>query len=282
MSRLTANLFMNSFNENLECLKTVLKRKDLWQDLCDAYKEALCEIADRTRMDFWIASKLFLKYNYGIEVRSSKPLQPNQRALFINDKLYAVINVTQANAILAAKGLLWLGMIEVAASKDYKPGIWKTDVLDLRYQLFRVAGLSGFTKKALVDLSTAFGSTIRFEVVNPNSPRRIVVVKEIPISEIGNLNTFITDPNEDLWEIKKAKEDYYINKLMFLETGSLMKDATVWFDNKSMPLDTFKAKCLGQILLTGPYKVYIKRTGTQVDKLNTCNMSVTSYTVTFK
>ena len=96
-------------------------------------------------------------------------------------------------------------MIEVAASKDYKPGIWKTDVLDLRYQLFRVAGLSG--------------STIRFEVVNPNSPRRIVVVK---------------------------------------------------------------AKCLGQILLTGPYKVYIKRTGTQVDKLNTCNMSVTSYTVTFK
>lgn len=174
---------MNSFNENLECLKTVLKRKDLWQDLCDAYKEALCEIADRTRMDSWIASKLFLKYNYGIEVRSSKPLQPNQRALFINDKLYAVINVTQANAILAAKGLLWLGMIEVAASKDYKPGIWKTDVLDLRYQLFRVAGLSGFTKKALVDLSTAFGSTIRFEVVNPNSPRRIVVVKEIPISE---------------------------------------------------------------------------------------------------
>lgn len=250
MSRLTANLFMNSFNENLECLKTVLKRKDLWQDLCDAYKEALCEIADRTRMDSWIASKLFLKYNYGIEVRSSKPLQPNQRALFINDKLYAVINVTQANAILAAKGLLWLGMIEVAASKDYKPGIWKTDVLDLRYQLFRVAGLSGFTKKALVDLSTAFGSTIRFEVVNPNSPRRIVVVKEIPISEIGNLNTFITDPNEDLWEIKKAKEDYYINKLMSLETG--------------------------------PYKVYIKRTGTQVDKLNTCNMSVTSYTVTFK
>ena len=233
-------------------------------------------------MDSWIASKLFLKYNYGIEVRSSKPLQPNQRALFINDKLYAVINVTQANAILPAKGLLWLGMIEVAASKDSTPGIWKTDVLDLRYQLFRVAGLSGFTKKALVDLSTAFGSTIRFEVVNPNSPRRIVVVKEIPISEIGNLNTFITDPNEDLWEIKKAKEDYYINKLMYLETGSLMKDATVWFDNKSMPLDTFKAKCLGQILLTGPYKVYIKRTGTQVDKLNTCNMSVTSYTVTFK
>ena len=56
---------MNSFNENLECLKTALKRKDLWQDLCDAYKEALCEIADRTRMDSWIASKLFLKYNYG-------------------------------------------------------------------------------------------------------------------------------------------------------------------------------------------------------------------------
>ena len=45
---------------------------------------------------------------------------------------------------------------------------------------------------------------------------------------------------------------------MSLETGSLMKDATVWSDNKSMPLDTFKAKCLGQILLTGPYKVYIK------------------------
>ena len=92
----------------------------------------------------------------------------------------------------------------------------------------------------------------------------------------------LCDANEDLWEIKKAKEDYYINKLMFLETGSLMKDATVWFDNKSMPLDTFKAKCLGQILLTGPYKVYIKRTGTQVDKLNTCNMSVTSYTITYK
>lgn len=59
--------------------------------------------------------------------------------------------------------------------------------------------------------------------------------------------------------------------------GKAKEDATVWFDNKSMPLDTFKSKCLGQILLTGPYKVYIK-----VDKLNTCNMSVTSYTVTFK
>lgn len=59
-------------------------------------------------------------------------------------------------------------------------------------------------------------------------------------------------------------------------------DPAAWFDNKSMPLDTFKAKCLGQILLTGPYKVYIKRTGTQVDKLNTCNMSVTSYTITYK
>ena len=35
-------------------------------------------------------------------------------------------------------------------------------------------------------------------------------------------------------------------------------------------------------LETGPYKVYIKRTGTQVDKLNTCNMSVTSYTITYK
>ena len=52
--------------------------------------------------------------------------------------------------------------------------------------------------------------------------------------------------------------------------------------NYSIVVNTapFKSKCLGQILLTGPYKVYIKRT--QVDKLNTCNMSVTSYTVTFK
>lgn len=283
MSRLTANLFMsNTFDKNLKDLKSILKNRDVWRAVDRAYEEALCEIAGRAKMSSLVSSKLFLKYNYGIEVRSSKPLKPSQRALFINDKLYTIIDTTPADAIIVTKGLLWLGMIEVAASKDYKPGIWKTDVLDLRYQLFRVAGLSGFTKKALVDLSTAFGSTIRFEVVNPNSPRRIVVVKEIPISEIGNLNTFITDPNEDLWEIKKAKEDYYINKLMSLETGSLMKDATVWFDNKSMPLDTFKAKCLGQILLTGPYKVYIKRTGTQVDKLNTCNMSVTSHTVTFK
>ncbi len=113
-------------------------------------------------------------------------------------------------------------------------------------------------------------------------PDSLISLYKQPISEIGNLNTFITDPNEDLWEIKKAKEDYYIKKLAGLETGSLMKDATVWFDNKSMPLDTFKAKCLGQILLTGPYKVYIKRTGTQVDKLNTCNMSVTSYTISYK
>lgn len=52
---------MNSFNENLECLKTVLKRKDLWQDLCDAYKEALCEIADRTRMDYYINKLMSLE-----------------------------------------------------------------------------------------------------------------------------------------------------------------------------------------------------------------------------
>lgn len=43
-----------------------------------------------------------------------------------------------------------------------------------------------------------------------------------------------------------------------IRSGSLMKDATVWFDNKSMPLDTFKAKCLGQILLTGSYTVIFK------------------------
>lgn len=279
MSRLTANLFMNSFNENLECLKTVLKRKDLWQDLCDAYEEALCEIAGRAKMSSLVSSKLFLKYNYGIEVRSSKP---SQRALFINDKLYTIIDTTPADAIIVTKGLLWIGILEVATRDDYQPGIWKTNIPNLRYQLLRVAGFDSFSKATLVKLAKALGSTIRFEVVNPNSPRRIVVVKEISISEIGNLNTFITDPNEDIWEIKKAKEDYYIKKLACLETGSFIKGATAWFDNKSLALSTFKAKSLGQVLLTCPFEVYIKRSGTQVDKLNTCNMSVTSYTVTFK
>lgn len=84
MSRLTANLFMNSFNENLECLKTVLKRKDLWQDLCDAYKEALCEIADRTRMDSWIASKLFLKYNYGYIKRTGTQVDKLNTCLLLH------------------------------------------------------------------------------------------------------------------------------------------------------------------------------------------------------
>ena len=283
MSRLTANLFMNSnFDENLENLKNILKNRAVWRAVDRAYEEALCEIAGRAKMGSLVSSKLFLKYNYGIEVRSSKPLKPSQRALFINDKLYTIIDTTPADAIIVTKGLLWIGILEVATRDDYQPGIWKTNIPNLRYQLLRVAGFDSFSKATLVKLAKALGSTIRFEVVNPNSPRRIVVVKEISISEIGRLETFITDPNEDIWEIKKAKEDYYIKKLADLETGSFIKGATAWFDNKSLALSTFKAKSLGQVLLTCPFEVYIKRSETQVDKLNTCNMSVTSYTITYK
>lgn len=239
MSRLTANLFMsNTFDKNLKDLKSILKNRDVWRAVDRAYEEALCEIAGRAKMSSLVSSKLFLKYNYGIEVRSSKP---SQRALFINDKLYTIIDTTPADAIIVTKGLLWIGILEVATRDDYQPGIWKTNIPNLRYQLLRVAGFDSFSKATLVKLAKALGSTIRFEVVNPNSPRRIVVVKEISISEIGNLNTFITDPNEDIWEIKKAKEDYYIKKL-----------------------------------------AHLKFTLREVDKLNTCNMSVTSYTVTFK
>lgn len=43
-----------------------------------------------------------------------------------------------------------------------------------------------------------------------------------------------------------------------------------------------KQNCTSSVRAQITDKVYIKRTGTQVDKLNTCNMSVTSYTVTFK
>ena len=91
-------------------------------------------------------------------------------------------------------------------------------------------------------------------------------------------NLFMNSFNENLECLKTVLK----RKDLWQDLCEIKKDATVWFDNKSMPLDTFKAKCLGQILLTGPYKVYIKRTGTQVDKLNTCNMSVTSYTITYK
>lgn len=91
-------------------------------------------------------------------------------------------------------------------------------------------------------------------------------------------NLFMNSFNENLECLKTVLK----RKDLWQDLWEIKKDATVWFDNKSMPLDTFKAKCLGQILLTGPYKVYIKRTGTQVDKLNTCNMSVTSYTITYK
>lgn len=74
MSRLTANLFMS-----------ILKNRDVWRG---AYEEALCEIAGRAKMSSLVSS---------------------QRALFINDKLYTIIDTTPADAIIVTKGLLWIG-----------------------------------------------------------------------------------------------------------------------------------------------------------------------------
>lgn len=153
----------------------------------------------------------------------------------------------------AMKVMEWFYSIET----DFDPD--KHEVGESNYSI--VVNTAPF-KSMIVDLTRVNG--------------KVAVILQYPSSSVAQ--AMHTKPTIKVYYPKHVEKSFHD----YDETGSLMKDATVWFDNKSMPLDTFKAKCLGQILLTGPYKVYIKRTGTQVDKLNTCNMSVTSYTVTFK
>lgn len=55
----------------------------------------------------------------------------------------------------------------------------------------------------MVILSEIIGKTLKFEIVNPTG-RKIVIVKEVPISDVADIETFITDPNNDYYEVKRG------------------------------------------------------------------------------
>lgn len=56
----------------------------------------------------------------------------------------------------------------------------------------------------MVILSEIIGKTLKFEIVNPTG-RKIVIVKEVPISDVADIETFITDPNNDYYEVKESQ-----------------------------------------------------------------------------
>ena len=41
------------------------------------------------------------------------------------------------------------------------------------------------------------------DIVNPTG-RKIVIVKEVPISDVADIETFITDPSNDYYEVKRT------------------------------------------------------------------------------
>lgn len=103
----------------------------------------------------------------------------------------------------AEKGLLWIGMAFIVNNGIYKEPQWKSDVRNINYQALRVLGITKFNRRVMVILSEIIGKTLKFEIVNPTG-RKIVIVKEVPISDVADIETFITDPSNDYYEVKKT------------------------------------------------------------------------------
>ena len=85
---------------------------------------------------------------------------------------------------------------------------------------------------------------------------RTLVISGAEMASVANIETFITDPSNDYYEVKRAKEDYYLDYLMSCKTG--------------------------QYILTTRFKLYIKKSAVEVHELHTRTMAIHDYNVTFE
>lgn len=163
----------------------------------------------------------------------------------------------------AEKGLLWIGMAFIVNNGIYKEPQWKSDVRNINYQALRVLGITKFNRRVMVILSEIIGKTLKFEIVNPTG-RKIVIVKEVPIS----------DPSNDYYEVKRAKEDYYLDYLMSCKTGQYILTTKA----------KFRGLQNGDVIteFSTRFKLYIKKSAVEVHELHTRTMAIHDYNVTFE
>lgn len=223
MSRLTANLSMTleeisnryTIPQNVEALKAILANPRAWKAVDEMFIKTVNELAGRDTLTS-DGGKLYLRHGHNMTVKGSG----NTRTLVISGAEMASVATNNCNYTTAEKGLLWIGMAFIVNNGIYKEPQWKSDVRNINYQALRVLGITKFNRRVMVILSEIIGKTLKFEIVNPTG-RKIVIVKEVPISDVADIETFITDPNNDYYEVKRAKEDYYLDYLMSCKLGNI-------------------------------------------------------------
>lgn len=105
-----------------------------------------------------------------------------------------------------------------------------------------------------------------------------------PFSDVADIETFITDPNNDYYEVKRAKEDYYLDYLMSCKTGQYILTTKAKFADKVMSASKFRGLHNGDVIteFSTRFKLYIKKSAVEVHELHTRTMAIHDYNVTFE
>lgn len=240
--------------QNVEALKAILANPRAWEAVDEMFIKTVNELAGRDTLTS-DGGKLYLRHD--MTVKGSG----NTRTLVISGAEMAFI---------VNNGI-------------YKEPQWKSDVRNINYQALRVLGITKFNRRVMVILSEIIGKTLKFEIVNPTG-RKIVIVKEVPISDVADIETFITDPSNDYYEVKRAKEDYYLDYLMSCKTGQYILTTKAKFADKVMSASKFRGLQNGDIIteFSTRFKLYIKKSAVEVHELHTRTMAIHDYNVTFE
>lgn len=109
------------------------------------------------------------------------------------------------------------------------------------------------------------------------NPRAWKAVDEMfikTVNELAGSETFITDPSNDYYEVKRAKEDYYLDYLMSCKTGQYILTTKA----------KFRGLQNGDVIteFSTRFKLYIKKSAVEVHELHTRTMAIHDYNVTFE
>lgn len=264
--------------QNVEALKAILANPRAWEAVDEMFIKTVNELAGRDTLTS-DGGKLYLRHGHDMTVKGSG----NTRTLVISGAEMASVATNNCNYTTAEKGLLWIGMAFIVNNGIYKEPQWKSDVRNINYQALRVLGITKFNRRVMVILSEIIGKTLKFEIVNPMG-RKIVIVKEVPISDVADIETFITDPSNDYYEVKRAKEDYYLDYLMSCKTGQYILTTKAKFADKVMSASKFRGLHNGDVIteFSTRFKLYIKKSAVEVHELHTRTMAIHDYNVTFE
>lgn len=108
--------------------------------------------------------------------------------------------------------------------------------------------------------------------------------RDTQLSDVADIETFITDPSNDYYEVKRAKEDYYLDYLMSCKTGQYILTTKAKFADKTMSASKFRGLQNGDVIteFSTRFKLYIKKSAVEVHELHTRTMAIHDYNVTFE